>query len=138
MRTQVVFRHPAEFIPYTESDGILGVQGADWFVAILKRIDKCIVGAELCQEDWGAVIYAQRAGKRFWIGLSFFDHGAWIAHVHHDALLQGLTGSGRGELERLVTDLHRVLVADPAVTDVAWYHESDRNAVADAPTPDAR
>lgn len=77
MRNNVTFRHPAEFIPVSEDDGILATAGADWFVSLLQRIDGLSVQSELCQEDWGVVVFAERAGKRFWVGLSL-----WPEHEH--------------------------------------------------------
>lgn len=83
MRNNVTFRHPAEFVETEE--GILSIDGVAWFVDLLRRIDGLGVDATLCQEDWGVVVFAQRAGKRFWIGLSLWpeDEPAWLAHVHH-------------------------------------------------------
>jgi hypothetical protein len=83
----------------------------------------------LCQEDWGVVVFAERAGKRFWIGLSLWpeDEPAWLAHFHHRsfAWLQRWSAAGKSELERLASDFHTVLASEPTVRDIAWYHESD-------------
>jgi len=129
MRNNVTFRHPAEFISSSENDGILATRGADWFVSLLRRIDALSVQSELCQEDWGVVIFVERGGKRFWIGLSQWPEGeqAWLAHFHHHsfAWLQRRSAAGRRELERLIVDFHSVLASEPAVHNVAWYHESD-------------
>ncbi len=79
MRTNLTFRHPAEFVGDQENGGgVLAVHGAQWF------------------------------------------------------------SSGRNdELERLLTDVHKVLVGEPAITDIAWHEESDMGKPAPAgyPTP---
>jgi hypothetical protein len=129
MRNNVSFRHPAKFVPLSDEEGILSVGGADWFVALLRRVDSLSVERELCQEDWGVVVFTERAGKRFWIGLSLWPEGeqAWLAHFHHGSLvwLQRWSTAGKRELERLISDFHSVLAREPAVRDIAWYHESD-------------
>lgn len=129
MRNNVTFRHPAEFIPLSEDDAILATSGAEWFVSLLRRIDGLSVQSELCQEDWGVVVFAERSRKRFWIGLSFWPDGeqAWLAHFHHHSLawLQRWTVAGKRELELLVSDFHSVLASDPIVHEVEWYHETD-------------
>ncbi len=129
MRNNVTFRHPAEFIAVSEDDGVLAASGAEWFVSLLRRIDGLSVQSDLCQEDWGVVIFAERGGKRFWIGLSFWreDEQLWLAHFHHHsfAWLQRWTPTGKRELERLVSDFHSVLASEPAIRNIRWYHESD-------------
>src|SRR5262249_28049800 len=128
MRTSVTFRHPAEFVPFSDADDILAVSGAQWFAALLRRVPGLEIDDNLCQEDWGVVFFARRNQKTFWIGLSAWDpEGAWLSHFHHGsfAWLQRFTRSGNDELKRLVADVHEVLVSEPAVTDIAWYEESD-------------
>jgi hypothetical protein len=144
MRNNVTFQYPAEFVPVPEDDGILSVAGTEWFIQLLQRIDHLSVEKELCQEDWGVVAFAQRNGKRFWVGVSFWPEGehAWIAHFHHHsfALLQRWSAAGKREFERLVNDFHSVLATDPKVHNIAWYRESDMKG-AHAPssaTPHAR
>jgi hypothetical protein len=85
MRNSVTFRYPAEFIAVSEDDCILATSGADWFVSLLRRVEGLSVQSQWCQEDWGVVVFAERGGKRFWIGLSFWPDGeqAWLAHFHH-------------------------------------------------------
>ena len=128
MRTNVRFRHPAEFIPVSDEDGILGVGGAQWFVSLLRRVPGLQIDEELCQEDWGLVIFVQRNKKKFWIGLSQWPNSeqAWLAHCHHRsfAWLQRFSSSGKRELERLVSDVHRALVSEASVSAVVWYEES--------------
>jgi hypothetical protein len=132
MRTNVTFRHPAEFVPVSEDDGILSVDGAGWFVSLLKRVSALIIDPRLCQEDWGVVVFVERDGMRFWIGLSSSDEGDWLAHVHHGprSFLQRFRKSGRIALERLVADLHGALAGDPSIRNVTWYHERDMNEAA--------
>jgi hypothetical protein len=126
MRTNVSFCHPAEFVSVPE-DGILAVSGALWFVDLLKRIPDLHVEPDLCQEDWGVVAFCRRGERAFWIGLSMWPEGeqAWLAHVHHGsfAWLQRFSKAGKEELRMLVHDLHQALASDPAVSQVAWYHE---------------
>src|SRR6516162_6681702 len=103
MRTNVTFRHPAEFVPLSVEDGILAVSGAQWFAALLRRIRGLEIDEDLCQEDWGVVFFARRNQKKFWIGLSAWDsEGAWLAHFHHGsfARLQRFSSSGKKELKR--------------------------------------
>ena len=129
MRTNVIFSHPAEFVALSPDDGILSVDGASWFVFLLQQIPGLRIESELCQEDWGVVVFAQRNGKRFWIGLSSWpdeDH-MWLAHFHHHsfAWLQRWSASGKHELQQLVLAAHAVLSGDPAVPHLAWYRERD-------------
>jgi hypothetical protein len=127
VRTHVTFRHPAPLVLVSEDDGILSIDGADWFVSLLKRIDDLTIDAELIQEDWGVVVKVARSGKTFWIGLSFWPEGdqAWLAHLHHGSfkLLQRLLPAGDRELRRLLSDLHVVLAAAPSISEVRWYQE---------------
>jgi len=129
MRNNVTFWHPAEFVPLSEDDGILATRGVDWFLSLLRRIDGLSLHSELCQEDWGVIVYARRAGKRFWIGLSFWpdEERAWLAHFHHHsfAWLQRWSASGKRELNRLITDFHSVLATEPDIRNIAWYHENE-------------
>lgn len=143
MRNNVTFRYPAQFIPVSADDGILSVKAADWFVSLLRRVDGLSVKTDLCQEDWGVVVFAERIGKRFWIGLSFWpdDESAWLAHFHHHsfAWLQRWSAAGKRELDRLVSDFHAVLAQDPLVRDIAWFHEADmrRRDAQSSATPNA-
>lgn len=129
MRNNVTFHYPAEFISVSEGADVLATRGANWFVAWLRRIDGLAVQSELCQEDWGVVVFAERSGKRFWIGLSSWpdDEQTWLAHFHHHsfAWLQRWSAAGKCELDRLVSDFHSVLESEPAVRNIAWYLESD-------------
>ena len=129
MRTNVTFRHPAEFVPVSEDDGILAATASGWFVELLQRIEGLEIGSPLIQEDWGVVVIAERDNCRFWIGVSLWPEGesAWLAHVHHRtfAWLQRLSSHGRKELLRFAIDLHAVLESDQAVRDVSWYRQAD-------------
>jgi hypothetical protein len=129
MRTNVIFRYPAEFVLLSPEDGILSVDGVDWFVSLLQRIPGLQIEPELCQEDWGVVAFAQRNGKRFWIGLSSWpdEEQMWLAHFHHHsfAWLQRWTTSGKDELQQLVLAAHAALCGDSTVSRLAWYRERD-------------
>jgi hypothetical protein len=65
MRTHVTFRHPAEFVPISDEDGILAVSGAQWFAELLRGVSGLQIEEELCQEDWGVVLFARRNRKKF-------------------------------------------------------------------------
>jgi len=131
MRNNVTFQYPAEFVPVSDEDGILAVGGAQWFVALLNRVPDLQVDDELCQEDWGIVVFASRAQKKFWVGLSFWPDGdrAWLAHFHHSsfAWLQRLSASGRKQLQLLVGDFHAVLASEPSVSHIVWHEEGQMN-----------
>ena len=84
MRTNVTFRHPAEFVPLSEDDGILAVSGANWFGALLGRVPGLVIDDNACQEDWGVVFFVRHNQVKFWIGLSAWDEtGKWLAHFHY-------------------------------------------------------
>jgi len=125
MRTNVTFRHPAEFVPLSREDGILATGGAGWFVGLLRRIPGLSLDDNLCQEDWGVAIFVRMEQSELWIGLSLWpdEQQTWLAHCHHRGWLQRVTPSGRRALGRLVSELHSVLSSDPAVSAVDWYEE---------------
>jgi len=127
MRTHVTFRHPANFVPVSDEDGILSVTGASWFVQLLRQVPDLALRDDLCQEDWGIVAFAERAEKKFWIGLSAEEEGAWVAHFHHGswAWFQRVSPAGDRELRRLTQDFHHVLVNEAAVSEITWYREDD-------------
>jgi hypothetical protein len=140
MRTSVTFRYPAAFLPLSDADDILAVGGARWFAALLARVPGLEVEKELCQEDWGVVLFARRDGKKFWIGLSQWDsEHRWLAHFHHGsfAWLQRFTSSGTSALRGLLADIHITLTTEPAVLDIAWYAEGEMTTAQPAgfPTP---
>lgn len=140
MRTNVTFQYPAKFVPLSDEDGILAVGGAQWFVALLRRVAGLEIKDDLCQEDWGVVLFARRDQMRFWIGLSAWDsENEWLAHFHHGSLawLQRFSRSGKGALQSLLADVHGVLASDPAVCDIIWYEESEVSKPESAgfPTP---
>ncbi|MGV3663187.1 MAG: hypothetical protein ACO1TE_23650 [Prosthecobacter sp.] len=144
MRNNVIFYHPAPFVPLSENDGIPSTAGADWFVALLRRVEGVIITEDLCQEDWGVVVFVKRAGRSFWIGLGCGpeDDHSWLAHLHHGsfAWLQRWSAKGRRELDRLICDFHSMLVSEAEVRDIAWYDEREMqgaNVSAGAPSPDA-
>jgi hypothetical protein len=128
MRTNVTFRHPAEFVGDQEDGGgVLAVRGAQWFAALLRRVSGLEFAKDLCQEDWGVVFFARRNQKKFWVGLSAWGSGTWLAHFHHGsfAWLQWFSSSGEIELNRLLADVHDVLASEPAITEIAWHEESE-------------
>lgn len=135
MRTNVVFRYPADFFALSLDDGVLSTNGAQWFVALLKQVDGLIVDEKLCQEDWGVVVFAQRHSKSFWIGLSAWSDDQWLAHFHHGswAWLQRFSPSATKELQDLLIGCHRVLKSDSSVSDVVWHHENQMSK----PSPDS-
>jgi hypothetical protein len=141
MRTNVTFRHPAEFVGDQEDGGgILAVRGAQWFAALLRRVPALQLDEDLCQEDWGVVFFARRNQKKFWVGLSAWDsEGAWVAHFHHGsfAWLQWFSSTGKNELKRLLADFHTVLANESLVTEIAWHEESEMSKPKPAgfPTP---
>lgn len=141
MRTNVIFHHPAEFVVVSAEEGILSVDGADWFVSLLARVSGLEIERELCQEDWGVVAFAQRNGRRFWIGLSLWpdEEQMWLAHFHHHsfAWLQKWSASGNSELQRLILDVHAALTTNPAVSRVTWHEERDMTKANEngSPTP---
>jgi hypothetical protein len=129
MRTNVTFRHPADFVGGQKGgDGILAVRGAHWFASLLRRVPGLELDEDLCQEDWGVVFFARRNQKKFWVGLSAWDaEGAWVAHFHHAsfAWLQWFSSTGKNELQRLLADFHNVLASEALVTGIAWHEESE-------------
>ena len=128
MRTNVTFRHPAEFIPLSDEDGILAVGGARWFVALLRRVPGLQIEEGLCQEDWGVVLFVRFDHKKFWIGLSAWDsQNGWLSHFHRGsfAWLQRLSSSGKSALQRLLSEVHGALASEPDVSDIVWYEESE-------------
>jgi len=142
MRDNVTFVHPAPFVGVSADDeSVLSVAGARWFADILARVRGLAVQPELCQEDWGVVLFASRDETQFWIGLSPWPEleQGWLAHLHHGSFswLQRLRRSGQAELERLAIDLHATLSADPAVSSITWYREREmrRADPSGAPTP---
>lgn len=123
MRTHVTFRHPAHGVQLSD-EGILAANGAQWFAQLLSRVPDLEIEKDICQEDWGIVVFAQRGGKKYWIGLSFWSgDGAWIAHFHR-RLWQIDT---KGDLARLISDAHAALANDPLAADIAWYEENELN-----------
>jgi hypothetical protein len=128
MRTNVTFRHPAAFVgDQQDGGGVLAVNGAQWFAALLRRVPGLELDEDPCQEDWGVVFVARRNQQKFWIGLSAWHEGAWVAHYHQCsfAWLPGFGFTEEAELKRLLADVHDVLVNELAVTEIAWHEESE-------------
>ncbi len=140
MRTNVTFRHPAEFVGDEEDGGgVLAVRGAQWFATLLRRVSGLDLDERCCQEDWGVVFFARRDQKKFWIGLSSWDEGTWLVHFHHGsfAWFQWFSSAAKSELTRLLVDVHDVLVKEPAITEIAWHEEREMGKADPAgfPTP---
>jgi hypothetical protein len=140
MRTNVTFRHPAEFVSTSDEDGILSVNGGQWFAALLRQVPGFEIDEDQCQEDWGVVFFAQRNQKKFWIGLSAWSsEDKWIAHFHHASFAwwQRFGSSGKNELKHLLAGVHEVLASETAISDIAWYEESEMHKPQPAgfPTP---
>ena len=134
MRDNVTFVHPAPFVGLSgdSDESILAVAGADWFAQLLRRIPGLEVQPELCQEDWGVVVFASRGPARFWIGLSLWPDvpQAWLAHLHVGSYsildhLRGAPKQARAALPALARDLHQVLNTEPAITGIRWYREKE-------------
>lgn len=135
MRNTVQFSYAAPFVA-AGSDGIVGVAGAGWFVDLLQRIPGLEIDPELVQEDWGVVVLARRAGRRFWIGLGATEGHEWIAHVHHGpfAWLQRLASAGKAARRALVAELDRALREGNAAS-LRWFDERDLNLAVASPSP---
>lgn len=129
MRTNVTFQHPAKFVPLSGADGILSVGGARWLVLLLCQVAGLRVDDELCQEDWGVVLFASHDGKPFWVGLSAWpdQEEGWLVHFHHhhNAWIQRFSKAGRAALERLVAEFHAVPASDPQVSAIAWCEDCE-------------
>jgi hypothetical protein len=128
MRTHVTFRHPAEFVgDEDDGGGILVVSGARWFADLLKRVPRLELDENLCQEDWGVVFRARHDKKTFWIGLSAWNEGAWLAHFHHGsfAWLRSFSSAASNQLKHLLADVHDALASEPAISQIAWHEESE-------------
>lgn len=135
MRNTVQFSFAASFVG-AGADGIVGVAGAGWFVELLERIPGLEIDPELVQEDWGVVVLARRAGRRFWIGLGATDGHEWIAHVHHApfAWVQRLASAGNAARRALVDELDRAL-RDGNASSVRWFDERDLALMSPAAAP---
>jgi hypothetical protein len=129
MRTNVSFSYPAEFVSDSyEGSPALSINGAHWFVELLSRVPALHIDENLCQEDWGVVLFVRRNQKKFWIGLSTWStEGYWLVHFHHGsfAWFQRINSSGKEELKSLLTEFHKVLMSEPAISGVVWYKESE-------------
>jgi hypothetical protein len=127
MRTRVTFRYLTKFVGAKEDEGILGIGGVSWFVERLARIPRLSISTQLIQDDWGVAIRAERDGNKFWIGISSFDDGVWVAHIHYflGTWLRSLISASHSGTPTLAYDLDRVLKSDPSMSDIRWYRERD-------------
>jgi hypothetical protein len=143
IRNNVSFRYPAPFVFLSNDDGILAANGAKWFVDMLKRVPHLDVNEELCQEDWGVVVFVKRNKRRFWVGLGLgmdMEENTWLAHIHHSdfAWIQRISSRGRNDFKQLITDIHAMLVNESGVSEICWYKETDMDQPypSSSPTPD--
>jgi len=133
MRNTVSFRFPAPLIVLSDDDGVVSVQGAGWFLALVRTIPGLELEPAPVQEDWGVLVGARRAGRRYWIGLSSSgSEHEWIARVSHHSWLQRFRPEGRAAL---VGELDRALRAANA-SSLRWFDERDLNLRAPAETPE--
>ena len=132
MRTTVSFEYPARFVG-TEADdaGVLSIKGAGWFASILGSIPELEVNPQLCQEDWGVVVFTKRRQIAFdfffWGGLAEDPISSWVAEVRHGGLfgLQRFMTKGQQELRFLVQDFHQTLTRNTQISNLAWFTSSD-------------
>jgi len=133
MRTTVSFEYPAPFVG-TDPDGggVLSIKAAGWFATILSSIPELEVDFNLCQEDWGVVVFTKRQKRPFhfffWYGLAEEPTNLWVTEVRHGGLLglQRFLPEGQQELRRLVLDFNETLVRSPNVSHIAWFSSSDQ------------
>lgn len=139
MRNTVTFRYPAPRAVVSDEDGVLPVEGAGWFVALLGNVPGLELDAKPVQEDWGVAILARRGGRSFWLGLSAMGEHEWVVHVHHGsfAWLQRLSSGGRAARAALVAELHRVL-GEANASAVEWFDERDAALRSPAASPGGR
>jgi len=139
MHTDVRFFYVAPFVAAQEDEAIFGVAGAGWFVDLLKRIPNLTVNEDLCQEDWGVIVFMQRNGKKFTVGIApCFDRSEeneWWSQFSHAPLawIQRASRSGNDELAKLITDFHAVLTQESAIKDIAWYDKFQQGPGAASP-----
>lgn len=137
MRNTVSFHYPAPLVVVSDEDGVLSIEGAGWFLDLLRTIRGIDLDQKVVQEDWGVVVRARRAGRSYWIGLSTMGEHEWIAHVHHHsfAWLQRLSPGGRAARAALVGDVdHALRVAN--ASGLKWFDEGDVNLRAPAESPE--
>jgi hypothetical protein len=136
MRNTVRFQYPAPLVVVSDEDGVLSVEGAGWFLDMIKTIPGINLDQGVVQEDWGVVVCAHRTGRSYRIGLSStgYEH-EWVAHVrHHLAWLERFSPRGRAAREALVGELGLALRAANA-SELKWFDESDLNLRAPAESP---
>lgn len=117
----------------------MSTDGAGWFVDVLRRVPRLVVDPDLCQEDWGVVVFAARDGFKFWFGLSFWDEGEWLAHAHHRGVLQRFRAAGKAAYAAVISAFHVALAEQDVMAEVTWYlDDADLGGPRGAPSPDAR
>lgn len=122
MVNEVNFRYPAPFVPHPQDEGILDVSGAEWFAALMRRIDGLRIDEPFVQEDWGVALAAYRGRAKFWVHFQpGGSDGCWFAEFSLPTFSwRRLTAGGKADLARLVTDIDRLLSNDPQVSEINW------------------
>jgi hypothetical protein len=138
MRNTVSFQYRAPMVVVSDEDGVVGVEGAGWFLDIIRTIPGIDLDQSVVQEDWGVVIPARLAGRSYWIGLSSTgDEHDWVAHVRPHALawLERFSPRARAARAALVGEVDRALRTAHA-SGLKWFDENDVNLRAPAKSPE--
>ncbi|QDV75686.1 hypothetical protein [Botrimarina mediterranea] len=130
MRTNVCFRYPAPFVPVPDNELLLSTDGAIWFVDLLRKVPNLQINEELCQEDWGVVVFVNRNSARYWVGIGRLqdqNEGDWLAFFNPSPLswLPWRRRHCRRELGNLIEAMHDVLQEDASVSQIVWYEEKE-------------
>lgn len=137
MRNTVSFHYPAPLVVVSDEDGVLSVEGAGWFLDMIRTIPGIDVEQSVLQEDWGVVVRVRLAGRSYRVGLSFTgNEHDWVAHVRHHsfAWLERFSPGGRAARAALVGEVDRALRTANA-SALKWFDESDLNLRAPAESP---
>ncbi len=128
MRTNVTFRHTAKFVPLSDEDGIIAVNGAQWFAALLRRVQALEIDENLCQEDWGRRVICPTQWTKV------LDWTKCVERKRHMARplspwFTGVVAAVRfvwqERIEAFVGRCSPALAGDAAISDIAWYEESE-------------
>jgi hypothetical protein len=123
MRSLATFHYPGQ--SWNGESDILLVEDANWFAAILRRIDGLAMTKETFQEDWGVIFYVSYQSSRFWIGLSLADIDWWSLIFHHDRLFQRFNSLAKEAMEQLIEAVHLALVGDSTCSEIRWHEGTD-------------
>jgi hypothetical protein len=130
MKKAASFEYPAPFIGTDEDEGgVLSVNGARWFASILNTISGLEVDSDLCQEDWGVVIFVKRNKNPFdvflWGGMSETAN-LWIVELRYGGIFgfQRFWPDARLEFARVLHDLTEALNHDSSVSNIQWFEKS--------------